>query len=37
LSVDSINEGMEDNPMIWFSDGEKPLGEGENVIGYWPF
>ncbi|MVX62581.1 phage replisome organizer [Clostridium chromiireducens] len=37
LSIDSINEEMEDNPMVWFSDGEKPLGEGENVIGYWSF
>ena len=40
LSADSINkenEEMEDNPMVCFSDGERPLGEGENVIGYWTF
>ena len=37
LSADSINEETEDDPMVGFSDGEKPLGEGENVIGYWTF
>jgi predicted phage replisome organizer len=40
LSIDdSINEEMEDNPMIWFSDGEgeKSLGEGKKVVGYWSF
>ena len=37
LSIDSISEEMEDNTIVWFSDGEKPLGEGENVIGYWSF
>jgi len=37
LSADSINEETEDNPMVWLSDGERSLGEGENVIGYWTF
>jgi len=37
LSDDSINEETEDNPMVWLSDGERSLGEGENVIGYWTF
>jgi len=37
LSIDSINEEIEDNPMVWFDDVEKPLDENENVIGYWSF
>ena len=32
-------EETEDNPMIWFSDGdeERPLGVGEGVVGKWSF